>query len=70
MMEDYSNYISTDKNIRSGGPCLTGTRIAVEDVIQWLSAGMSDEDIIDDFPPLSQEQIKACLEYNRKNLKL
>jgi uncharacterized protein (DUF433 family) len=62
---DYDNYISTDKNIRFERPCITGTRIAVEDLIQWLSAGMSVEDIISDFPQLNEEQINACIAYNR-----
>jgi len=66
-MENYNNYISSDKNIRFGRPCLTGTRIAVEDVVQWLSAGMSVEDIISDFPELNKEQINVCVAYYYHN---
>jgi uncharacterized protein (DUF433 family) len=66
-MEEYNNYISLDKNIRFGRPCITGTRIAVEDVIQWISSGMSVEDIMNDFPELNNDQINACIAYGSPN---
>ena len=60
-MVDYRNFISIDPEIRFGKPCLTGTRIAVGDVLGWLGAGMSEAEIIEDFPELTHEQIMACL---------
>lgn len=60
-MEDYRNYISIDPEIRFGKPCITGTRISVGDVLGWLGAGMSEAQVIEDFPELSHEQIMACL---------
>ena len=60
-MEDYRNYISINPEIRFGKPCITGTRISVGDVLGWLGAGMSETQIIEDFPELNHEQIMACL---------
>lgn len=60
-MIDYRNFISIDPEIRFGKPCITGTRIAVGDVLGWLGAGMSEAEIIEDFPELTHEQIMACL---------
>ncbi len=56
--------ISTHPNIRFGKPCLDGTRIAVADVIQLVNAGVSIHEIIGEYyPDLSEEQVKACIEY-------
>ena len=55
--------IGIDPEIRFGRACLLGTRIAVEDVLGWMGNGMSVVDIIEDFPQLSEEQIRACLRY-------
>ncbi len=55
--------ISIDPEIRFGRACLTGTRISVEDVLGWLGNGMSNQDIIEDFPELNEELIRACLRY-------
>lgn len=62
-MEDYRNIISVNPNIRFGRPCITGTRISVYDVLGWLAAEMSIEDILEDFPELTREQILACLAF-------
>jgi uncharacterized protein (DUF433 family) len=59
----YTEYISINPEVRFGRPCLTGTRINVYDVLAWLARGMSINDIIEDFPQVSNEQILACLEY-------
>jgi len=48
---------------RFGRPIIIGTRISVYDVLSWLSEGMSMNDIILDFPELTEDQIKACLSY-------
>lgn len=60
---DCHKYISIDPEIRFGRPCLTGTRTSVYDVLGWLGIGMSAADIIDDFPELTKDQIRACLLY-------
>lgn len=55
--------ISTDPEIRFGRACIIGTRISVDDVLGWLRNSMSHEEIIEDFPELSEELIQACLHY-------
>lgn len=55
--------IGIDPEIRFGRACLIGTRISVDDVLGWLGNGMSTSDIIEDFPELSEELIRACLRY-------
>ena len=44
-------------------PCIIGTRISVYDVLNWMSNGMSKEEIISDFPELTEEMINACLAF-------
>ncbi len=60
---DYSAFISIDPTIRFGKPCITGSRITVSDVLGWLASGMSFDDILEDFPELNLDQIKACLAF-------
>lgn len=60
---EYQHYIEITPGRRSGKPCVKGTRIAVYDVLGWLSLGMTPEEIIDDYPELSVEHIRACLAY-------
>jgi len=55
--------IGIDPEIRFGRACLIGTRISVDDVLGWLGNGMSHEQVIEDFPELSEELIQACLHY-------
>lgn len=55
--------ISVDANIRFGKPCVRGTRITVGDVLGWLAAGMSEGEILAEYPQLSQDDIRACLAY-------
>ena len=50
---NYREHISIDPAIRSGKPCIKGTRITVADVFDYLGGGMTVEDILDDFPDLS-----------------
>jgi len=63
LMIDYREYIAIDPEIRFGRPCIIGTRISVYDVLAWLAAGMSMEDITEDFPQLKEVHILACLAY-------
>jgi uncharacterized protein (DUF433 family) len=60
---DYKEYIEVNPDIRFGKPVIKGTRITVYDVLQWLASGMSHDEIIDDFPQLSETQLLACLAY-------
>ncbi|MEX0739146.1 MAG: DUF433 domain-containing protein [Pseudohongiella sp.] len=59
----FQNYIDITPGKRSGKPCVKGTRITVYDVLGWLSQGMSSQDVMEDYPELSVEQIQACLAY-------
>ena len=62
-MIDYKKFIQRNSNKRFGKPCVRNTRISVYDVLGWLAAGMSFDEIIADFPELTTEDIKACLAY-------
>jgi len=62
-MENYLDHISINPDIRFGKPCIKGTRIAVVDILQWLSSGMTYEEIIEDFPSLKKEDILAALAF-------
>jgi uncharacterized protein (DUF433 family) len=53
--------ITLEAGKRGGKPCIRHLRITVYDVLGWLAAGMSTQDIIDDFPELDQDDISACL---------
>jgi uncharacterized protein (DUF433 family) len=62
-MRIYKNIITIDPNVRFGKPCVKGTRITVYDILGWLAAGRTNEQILADYPELKPEHIKACLEY-------
>lgn len=62
-MIDYKNIITLEPGKRSGKPCIRGLRITVQDILGYLASGMTTEEIIDDFPELSREDILACLAY-------
>ena len=55
--------ISIDPTVRFGKPCVRRTRIAVGDVLGYLAGGMSEDRLLDDFPQLTREDIRACLAY-------
>jgi uncharacterized protein (DUF433 family) len=55
--------ITVTPGIRSGMPCVKGTRIAVYDVLEYLAGGMSEGDILSDFPSLTGDDIRACLAF-------
>ena len=55
--------ITLELGKRSGQPCVRGLRITVSDVLSYLAAGMSPQEIIEDFPSLVLEDIYACLAY-------
>ena len=62
-MDRYQNRITIDAGKRGGKPCIRGMRITVYDILGWLAAGMSYEEILDDFPDLKLEDIHAALAY-------
>ncbi len=53
--------ITIEPGKRGGKPCVRGLRITVYDVLGWLASGMSEQDILRDYPDLEPEDIKACL---------
>jgi uncharacterized protein (DUF433 family) len=55
--------ISIDPEIRFGKPCITGTRIAVGDILSWLASGMTYKDIEEDYPAIKEEDIMAALAF-------
>jgi uncharacterized protein (DUF433 family) len=59
----YQNIITIEPGKRGGKPCIRRMRITVYDVLGWLAAGMSQAEIIDDFPELTAADIIACLEF-------
>jgi uncharacterized protein (DUF433 family) len=59
----YQDIITIEPGKRGGKPCIRRMRISVYDVLGWLAAGMSQAEIIDDFPELTAEDIRACLEF-------
>jgi uncharacterized protein (DUF433 family) len=62
-MTDYRKIITINPEKRFGKPCVRNTRITVFDVLGWLASGMSQEEILEDFPELTEEDISACLSY-------
>jgi uncharacterized protein (DUF433 family) len=60
---DYNKYITIEPNKRSGKPCIRGLRITVYDVLDYLASGMTEDQILDDFPELTQEDIRACFAF-------
>jgi uncharacterized protein (DUF433 family) len=62
-MIDYRKIITIEPGKRSGKPCIRNMRITVGDVLGWLATGMSHDEIIEDFPELTQEDILAALAY-------
>ncbi|MFN8579367.1 MAG: DUF433 domain-containing protein [Gemmatimonadaceae bacterium] len=52
-----------DPQIRFGKPCVRGTRITVGDVLGYLAGGMSEAQLLSEFPQLSAEDVRACLAY-------
>ncbi|MEA5502969.1 DUF433 domain-containing protein [Halotia wernerae UHCC 0503] len=63
MAVNYHNIITIEPGKRSGKPCIRGMRITVYDVLSYLASGMTYEEVLSDFPYLTQEDILACLSY-------
>ena len=60
---DYRSIITIEPGKRGGKPCIRGMRITVYDVLGYLASGMTQEEILRDFPYLTAEDIQACLSY-------
>ncbi|WP_017733125.1 DUF433 domain-containing protein [Nafulsella turpanensis] len=60
---NYQEYIETRADKRFGKPCIKGTRITVYDVLNWLSNGMTKQEIMSDFDELNEDMINACLAF-------
>ncbi len=60
---NWQERISVNPAVRSGKPCIRGTRITVYDVLEYLAGGMSEDEVLADFPDLSREDIRACLSF-------
>jgi len=61
-----NNHISISPDICNGRPVITGTRITVQTILEFLGAGDSIEDVLAEYPSLSAEDIYACLQYASK----
>lgn len=60
---DYKKVITIEPGKRSGKPCIRGTRMTVTDVLEYLAGGMTQEELLKEFPDLTREDIRACLAF-------
>jgi uncharacterized protein (DUF433 family) len=60
---NYRDIITIEPGKRGGKPCIRGMRITVYEVLEYLASGMSQQEVLDDFPYLTEEDIRACLAY-------
>ena len=63
MSVDYTKIITIEPGKRGGQPCIRGLRMTVYDVLEYLAGGMSEDEILEDFPDLNREDIRACLAF-------
>jgi len=63
MNTSYQSVITIEPGKRGGKPCIRGMRITVYDVLSYLAAGMTNEEVLADFPYLTEDDIRACLSY-------
>lgn len=63
LIMSYQDIITIEPGKRGGKPCIRGMRITVYDVLSYLAAGMTPDEILEDFPYLTPEDIRACLGY-------
>ena len=61
---NYQDVITIEPGKRGGRPCVRGMRIAVADVLGWLAAGMTTQQILADYPELTESDIRACLAFH------
>ena len=60
---DWKNIITIEPGKRAGKPCIRGLRITVYDVLDYLASGMTEAEILEDFPDLTSEDLRACLAF-------
>ena len=60
---NYQELITIEAGKRGGKPCIRGLRITVYEVLEYLASGMSEDQILHDFPDLTREDIRACLAF-------
>lgn len=60
---NYQDYITIEPDKRGGKPCIRGMRITVYDVLDYLASDMTEAEILEDFPDLTHEDIRACLAF-------
>ena len=60
---NYQDYITIDPNKRGGKPCVRGLRITVYEVLEYLASEMTEAEILEDFPDLTKEDLKACIAF-------
>ena len=60
---DYRKHITIEPGKRGGKPCIRGLRITVYEVLEYLASGMSEDEILRDFPDLTRDDIRACLAF-------
>ena len=60
---DFKGRITINPAVRFGKPCVRGTRLTVGDVLGFLASGMSEAELLEDFPQLSHDDVLACLAY-------
>jgi uncharacterized protein (DUF433 family) len=60
---NYKDRITIEPGKRGGKPCIRGLRITVYDVLEYLASGMTEGEILKDFPDLTSEDIRACLAF-------
>jgi uncharacterized protein (DUF433 family) len=60
---DYKDRITIEPGKRGGKPCIRGLRITVYDVLEYLASGMSEDEILRDFPDLVSDDIRACIAF-------
>ncbi len=60
---NYRDYITIEPDKRGGKPCVRGFRITVYEVLEYLASEMTEAEILEDFPDLTREDLKACIAY-------
>jgi uncharacterized protein (DUF433 family) len=60
---NYQDYITIDPNKRGGKPCVRGLRITVYEVLEYLASDMTEAQILEDFPDLTRDDLKACIAF-------
>jgi uncharacterized protein (DUF433 family) len=67
---EYSDIITIEPGKRNGKPCIRGLRITDYDVLEYLASGMTNAQILHDFPYLSENDIRACLAFAADRVRL